>query len=232
MRKISRNNISGGLFMKKLTYLLFLLIAAFLAACSGNETADKDNKSEENAEQNQEETEEKGLSVDKGLLNVEVTLPAAFFEGTDMDEVIAEAKKDGVKEVKQNEDGSITYIMSKAEHKKMVTEMGTSITEYTEELKNSEEYPSIKDVTHNKSFTEFTLTVDKDSYENSFDGFAVLGLGMQSAMYHAFKGANPDEYKVTISVKDEATQEVFGEVIYPDAFEEMGETEETEETPE
>ena len=215
--------------MKKLTYMLFFLMAAFLAACSGNDTADNDSKSEKNTEEKEEETEEQGLSVDKGLLNVEVTLPAAFFEGSDMDEVIAEAKKDGVKEVKQNDDGTITYIMSKAEHKKMMAEMGTSITEYTEELKNSEDYPSIKDASHNKSFTEFTITVDKAVFENSFDGFALLGIGIQSSMYHAFNGKGTDDYQVKILVKDEATQEVFDEVIYPDAFEEMGETEESTE---
>ena len=42
-------------------------------------------------------------------------------------------------------------------------------------------------------------------------------------MYQLFNRANPDDYKVTISTKDEATQEVFGEVIYPDTLEELEE---------
>lgn len=108
----------------------------------------------------------------------------------------------------------------------MMTEMGTSITDSIEEMKSSEDYVSIKDVTHNKSFTEFTLLVDKESYENSMDGFAIFGLGLQGSMYQMFNGANPEDYKVTVSVKDEVTEEVFDEVIYPDALEEMGETEE------
>jgi hypothetical protein len=42
-------------------------------------------------------------------------------------------------------------------------------------------------------------------------------------MYQLFNGGNPEDYKVTISAKDEVTQEVFGEFIYPDALEELEE---------
>lgn len=205
--------------MKKLSCLLVLLVI-FLVACS-NESAE----GEKSTDQKQEE-KEGAVNVDKGLLNVELTLPASFFEGEDIDTVIAEAKKEGVSEVTKNEDGSLTYKMPKSEHKKMMAEMGTSITDSIEEMKSSEDYVSIKDVTHNKSFTEFTLLVDKESYENSMDGFAIFDLGLQGSMYQMFNGANPEDYKVTVSVKDEATEEVFDEVIYPDALEEMGETEE------
>ncbi|MCM3651355.1 hypothetical protein [Metabacillus litoralis] len=215
--------------MKKLTYMLFVLLVTFLAACSANESADNASESEKSTEQKQEETEREGVNVDKGLLNVEVTLPASFFEGEDIDAVIAEAEKEGAREVTKNEDGSLTYKMSKSEHKKMMTEMGTSIIDSIEDMKSSGDFVSIKDITHNKSFSEFTLLVDRASYENSFDGFAILGLGLQGSMYQLFNGANLENYKVTISVKDEATQEVFDEIIYPDALEEMGETEETTE---
>lgn len=207
--------------MKKISYILMLLVI-FLAACSADESAE----GEKSTDQKQEEKEGEAVNVDKGLLNVELTLPASFFEGEDIDTVIAEAKKEGVSEVTKNEDGSLTYKMPKSEHKKMMTEMGTSITESIEEMKSSEDYVSIKDVTHNKSYTEFTLLVDKESYENSMDGFSIFGLGLQGSMYQMFNGANPEDYKVTVSVKDEVTGEVFDEVIYPDALEEMGETEE------
>ena len=53
------------------------------------------------AEQTQEETNEEGINVDKGLLNVEITLPASFFEGEDIDTVITNAKKDGVRNYKK-----------------------------------------------------------------------------------------------------------------------------------
>ena len=51
----------------------------------------------------------------------------------------------------------------------------------------------------------------------------ILGLGLKSFLYQLFNGANPEDYKVTIPTKDEATQEVFSEVIYPDALEDLKE---------
>lgn len=207
---------------KKTGFMLFILLITFLTACSANEQ-EKSNT----AEQGKQETEEQALNVDKGILNVEVTLPASFFEGEDVDTVISEAEKEGIK-ITKNEDGSLSYKMSKTKHKEMMNEMGTSIDEGIEEMKTSGDYSSIKDITHNKDFTEFTLLVDKAAFENSFDGFAILGLGIQGSMYQLFNGANPDDYKVTISTKDEATQEVFNEVIYPDALEELEEEQSAE----
>ncbi len=217
--------------MKRMLYLFLILVFIPLAACSSSdETANKveksDDKTVEQAEENEEEpkekdAKEKGVEVDKGLLNVEVTLPPSMFEGEDIDAAIAEAKADGVKEVTKNDDGSLTYKMSKSKHKEMMKEMKTSISQSVNEMKTSGDYASIKDITFNDSFTEFTVIVDKEAFENSFDGFAAMGLGFSGMMYQLFDGADPDEYKVSISIADEATQEVFDEVVYPDALEEQ-----------
>ena len=51
----------------------------------------------------------------------------------------------------------------------------------------------------------------------------ILGLGLKGSMYQLFNGANPEDYKVRIPTKDEVTQEIFGEVIYPDTLEELKE---------
>ena len=52
-----------------------------------------ENKGDDTKEQGKQETEEQALNVDKGILNVEVTLPASFFEGEDIDAVISEVRK-------------------------------------------------------------------------------------------------------------------------------------------
>lgn len=41
------------------------------------------------------------------LLYVEVTVPATLLEGEDIDSVIAQAKEDGIKDVKKNDDSSV-----------------------------------------------------------------------------------------------------------------------------
>lgn len=195
--------------MKKSTLAVFFILTLLLVACSS-----KDNSHEVKESEEQGKEENEGINVDKGLFNVELNLPASLFEGEDIDTVIADAEEKGIK-VTKNENGSLTYKMTKAQHKEIMAELEKSLVETIEEIKNSDDFSSIKDVIYNKDFSEFTLVVDKNEYENSFDGFAVFGLGLSGCFYQVFNGADPENYNVKITIKDEATQEVISEVNYP-----------------
>ncbi|MBD7985948.1 hypothetical protein H9649_15355 [Sporosarcina sp. Sa2YVA2] len=204
--------------MKKKLLAILLLSTLTLAACSS-----KDDASEkvDNGKQEEKKTEETNgaVAVDKGLMNVEVTIPASFLEGEDIDAVVAEAKEDGIKDAKKNADGSVTYKMTKAKHKEMMQEMKTNATEYIEDLINNEDFTSINDITYNKDFSKFTLEVDKEAFENSFDGFAAMGLAMSGMFYQLFDGVDTEKLSVTIDTVDYSSGEVFGTVNYPEAFE-------------
>ncbi|KUF32747.1 MULTISPECIES: hypothetical protein [Lysinibacillus] len=200
--------------MKKLLILpLILLLGILLVACS---QGDESGKKKEGAEKASEET----LKVDKGLLNVEVTIPATLYKGQDIDSIISEAKNSGIKEVIKNDDGSLTYKMSKSEHKKMMKELKERIVKSVEELKTSEDFASINDVAYNKSFSEFTLTVNKEKFEGSFDALASFGLALAGMYYQLFNGADVEHYKVTVYIKDESNGEVFDTMVYPDELNE------------
>lgn len=109
--------------------------------------------------------------------------------------------------------------MSKDKHKEMMSEMEVGIKEYMDELV-TEDYPSIREVTANKEYSTITLTVDKAIYEDSFDGFATMGLGMMGMYYQVFNGVDAENTKVEINVQDEATSEVFETMVFPDDMEE------------
>lgn len=163
-------------------------------------------------------TENQSIEVDKGIFNVEITLPASFFEGEDIDKIVDEVNGEGINIIK-NDDGSVTYKMSKLKHNEIMKEMNNSLIEYIDEIKNSEDYKSIKDITYNKTFSELTLVVEQEKFENSFDGVVALGLGIMSMYYQLFNGINPEDYRVLINYKNVETGEIFGNVVYPDAFE-------------
>lgn len=208
---------TGGRKMKKFMLMMTVLSFTLLTGCSSSDTsnaADKDNTEETDQEQTNESVE-----VDKGLLNVEVTLPASMFEGEDVDASIAEVEKEGV-EATKNEDGSVTYKMSKSKHKEMMKELETGIIESIEDMKNNEDFVSIQDISYNKSFSEFTMVVDQATYENSMDSFAIFGLGLSGMYYQLFNGADENDYQVKIIVKDKTTDEIMDEVIYPDSLQE------------
>lgn len=191
-----------------------------LAACSSdNEKGKKDIEKNETADTDNKSEKDESVGVDKGIFNVEITLPASFFEGEDIDTVIADAKKDGIKEATKNADGSVTYKMSKEKHKEMMSEMEVGVKESMDELV-SEDYPSIREVSANKNYSTFTLIVDKAAYEGSFDGFATMGIGMMGMYYQVFDGAESDNVKVEIHVQDATTKEVFDTMVFPDDMQE------------
>ncbi|MET1014568.1 MAG: hypothetical protein ABWX61_08680 [Paenisporosarcina sp.] len=206
--------------MKKLLFGLLIMSMLVLAACSSdNEKGKKDIEKNETADTDNKSEKDESVGVDKGIFNVEITLPASFFEGEDIDTVIADAKKDGIKEATKNADGSVTYKMSKEKHKEMMSEMEVGVKESMDELV-SEDYPSIREVSANKNYSTFTLIVDKAAYEGSFDGFATMGIGMMGMYYQVFDGAESDNVKVEIHVQDATTKEVFDTMVFPDDMQE------------
>ena len=205
----------GAQTMKKILILpLTLLFSILLVACGQDKESESGKKS--NNADTTEETKDGSFKVDKGLLNVEVTIPASLLEGQEIDSAITEAKKEGIKEVIKNDDGSVTYKMSKSVHKEMMKEMEKDILETIEEIKTSKDFASIKDVSYNKSFTEFTLTVNKEQFENSFDAMASMGLALSGMYYQLFSGVDSEKFKVTVIFKDESNGEIINTIVYPD----------------
>lgn len=193
--------------MKKL--LLGLAISSLLLAACGDDAKKDSDKN----------NEEKGVEVDKGLLDVELTLPAELFEGQTKESIEASAKEQGVKEVRVNEDGTVYYKMSRADHKKMMGELETSIKESMDELVTSGETPSLKEIKYNKDFTKFDVTVDRAAFENSMDGFMIYAFALSGTYYNAFNGTNADDLKITINMIDAETNETFSTTVFPDDME-------------
>ncbi len=203
--------------MKKLFILsLTLLVSIFLVAC--NEEKDRDSaKKTEDANQTPAET--KSSQPEKEPIDMELTLPAILFEGEEIDEMIADAKEDGVEEAIKNEDGSLTLRMSKSVHQRFMEDLKEVVNEMVEEVKTDEEFTYIQDVTHNNDFTEFTLTVNKELFENSLDTLAIDELALTGVFYHIFNNVEHDQIKMAIIIKDASTGEVIETFMYPDDFE-------------
>lgn len=136
-------------------------------------------------------------------------------EQTD-EEIIADATEDGAEDVKINADGSLTYKLSKKEHKKILSEMETGLIESIQEIVDSSEFPSIKEISFNKDFADFDMRVDKATFENSFDNLAPFTLLLSTAYYHALLGKDNSEYKMHINYIDAVTGEIFNKEMFPE----------------
>lgn len=191
--------------MKKriLALLLVTIMATTMVACGSKSSAD------EAKEGNKTESDRGTLSAEKNLFDVEVTLPAAFFEGSDISTIETEAKAKGVHEVKANDDGSVTYVMDKKTHKEFLASMKTSIDESIKEtLNDKENYPSFTDIKYNEDLTQFDVMVDKASY-GGLQSFIAVGFYMYGNMYQAMDGQESDKIKTVVNFKDKDTGEII-----------------------
>ena len=109
--------------------------------------------------------------------------------------------------------------MSKSKYKEMMKEMGDSVLSTIDEIVNSEDYTSIKEISYNKDFTEFDVKVNRQQYEEGFDGFAIVGLVIVSTYYSAFEGKSGEDSQTIFNMVDETTGEIYDTAIYPDDWE-------------
>ncbi len=159
------------------------------------------------------------IDVEKGLFDVTVTLPASMVELEDPKVITEEAREKGVKEVVVNDDGSVTYKMSRSVHKQMMQDLRESFNQTVADLKNGGDFISIRDVIYNRDLTSITLVVEREAFENSLDSFAVFGLGFAAMYYQLFDGVKAENIKVTINIEDETMGELFQTIVYPDVLE-------------
>jgi len=214
------------------------LLTATLTACSGNggtsattsntasnaeqQTATASTAKDDGEDQNagQASTTEGGIDVDKGLLNVEITIPAEAaeyygFNFESQEEADDYAKEQGFKSATLGDDGSITIVMSKSQHKKTMGELSKTIDEALQEMIGSEDYTNITAVEHNDNYTSFTVTTKSEELDFN-ESFSVLSFYIYGGMYNSFNGTPADNIHVDF------INEASGEVIDSFDSENMG----------
>lgn len=148
------------------------------------------------------------IEADKGLFNVTLTISAEFFGDTTQEELDAAVDTGKYKSATLNDDGSVTIVMSKSQHKELVEYTTTAIDEGLQDLPGSETYPNIVSIDHNKDFTEFTVTTKSESLDMS-ETFSTLLFYLYGGMYNAFAGNTVDN--INVKFINEATGEVIKE---------------------
>lgn len=151
------------------------------------------------------------IEVDSGLLNVTITVPATFMEeGATQESLDATAKEKGYKSITLNEDGSATYVMSKAKHKEMMDALRQEINNSLEEMVSSGNYPEVVSASVDKDITKFTFKVNTEelSLETSFLSLGCILIG---GMYHVFNGVAPEDFDFVIQYVNAETGEVIEE---------------------
>ena len=98
--------------MKKMLVILIVSCLLLVSGCGSAPGEDIDSRSTDES-----------VEIGKGLLDVTITLPASLVEEDNIEATIKEAKEKGVKEAVLNDDGSLTYKMSKSVYRELKQEL-------------------------------------------------------------------------------------------------------------
>lgn len=149
--------------------------------------------------------------------NVTITVPADLFgEGENLltDILTDEQKQNGLKKAEKLSNGSIKYTFKRSAYRSFIADLRKTIAESVDELLSDDTYQSVKKIKYNDNFSKFTVSVDRDEYENSFDTLITLVLVLESRIYQIFDVDAPQ--KVVIDIADNATGEIFETESYPE----------------
>lgn len=185
--------------MKKNLLVLLLVSSMVLSACGTNapaeatETASTEVVSTETVD----ELDALGdVEVEKNLFNVTITIPADYVgEEATQAELDKVCEENGYKSITLNEDGSATYVMTKAQHKEMMAETCALIDQSLNEMVGSESYPNITAIEANEDYTEFVVTT-KSAELDMAEAFSVMGFYIYGGLYAIYNGVEVDNISV------------------------------------
>lgn len=206
--------------MKRITsFLLVLCMAASMAACSKSDPAptttqapatiaetvmEVPTETETPAETESETSEEDTIDDDgwdtlaamgevqteNGLLTVTMTLPQELVgEGMTQESLDAQAGETFIS-AKLNEDGSVTYRLTKRQHKNMMDATVQSMDDALAEMANSDDF-AISEIKHNKDFTQFDVYLETKELGLN-ETFGAFALYLYGGMYGIFTGNVPE----------------------------------------
>ena len=142
------------------------------------------------------------------LESVSFTVPSEYLdEKRTQADYDAEAAEYGFASATLNADRSVSYVMTKGQHREMLARLAEEIDKALSNMTASGEYPNFVSITHNEGFTEFKV-VSRASQLNENELSASWAITHFSELYAAFAGGS--EGNCHIDYVNEKDGEVFG----------------------
>lgn len=207
-----------------------------LTACS-NQTADRDETTSsaaaaatEEAAENTEQGDTAGTAETAQAAEeetVSLTIPTVYESVSTQEEADTIRDKNGYISATLNEDGSLTIVMTRADHEQMVQEFESSVEEAMQSMIGSDSFPNITDIEVNEDYSSFTVTTSSEEVD-SLEAIASNELVMYGTLYHIYTGNDVDNIRVDfVSADSEETLKTVESGSLKKAFESAAENEET-----
>jgi hypothetical protein len=140
------------------------------------------------------------VTTENGIFYVTITIPADMVGADTTQESLDAEKNEFFTSAKLNDDGSVTYKMTKRQHKAMLDEFTKKIDEGLQELVDNADYAFTK-ITHNANYSSFDAYLST-SHVGITESLMVLALYMYGGLYGLISGESVDNISVNFYSSD------------------------------
>lgn len=139
------------------------------------------------------------IAVEDNLFDVTLTLPADYASDITAEEIAQQVADGKVHTGVLNDDGSVTYTMSKAQHAALLESIAAELRNTLDDMIGSTDYPNLTAIEANDDFTDFTVyTTTQPGAVGLSDEMSVLIYYTCGKMYGIVSGQEPDNIHVDI----------------------------------
>lgn len=139
------------------------------------------------------------IEVEDNLFDVTLTLPADYASDITEEEIAQQVADGKVHTGTLNDDGSVTYTMSKAQHAALLESVSAQLRSTLDDMIGSADYPNLTAIETNDDFTDFTVyTTTQPGAVGLSDEMSVLIYYTCGKMYGIVSGQEPDNIHVDI----------------------------------
>jgi len=195
---------------KTISILLTLILLMTLSSCGKKDASAQESPAESSVASAASESSESAgkASVPVKEEEVEATLPSLMFTDETEEDILAEAEAEGFLSARLNEDGTVTYRMTKTHQKTLLTQLEDEIRGASDELIKGEEATGcFRSIDWSDDYTSFDVTVDPELY-TPLEGFSVMAFCLEGAFYQCFSGADVETVDSVVHFLDPDGEEV------------------------
>ncbi|MBQ3898655.1 MAG: hypothetical protein II741_02305 [Lachnospiraceae bacterium] len=132
---------------------------------------------------------------------ISLTVPGEYAAGATDDSLSETASDLGYESITLNDNGSVTYVMTKAQHKEMLDNLRSGINQTFDKMIGSADYNKITSIEANDDFTyiKVNLSSKNADYKNSM---SMIQFKTYFLLYNAFNGTPDAKLSVEYFNKD------------------------------
>lgn len=146
-----------------------------------------------------------GVIEEDGKVKVNIPKESMGENPADMAEKIKNSR--GFEAAEVQADGSVTFVMTKSQHRKWLEET-EEIAEDTAE-RVIEDFRSLDDVEFNRDLTEATIEVEGPLFDITTEKGAAQGVANAAFIYQSMNGVKKENLKVVVKFVDDETKKVL-----------------------